>query len=270
MAKDNKPDAVNVVLSRDELVLVLGLLKADAPPGLGADPLGELSAQQAQMSAITAARGLRARDLARIDAQSGQFLVHVGVLGAVGACTSADAALFAYYWPGEEAEPQRWFGYRRKASYVVHRPLEDVLHRFTVLASGAQLAEEALALCHIESAARLAMPGDIYLSGNDFARIRQLAAQGDVEQARTLIAAAPAPPLLSEALAGALAARPQVSILQLLKRNATGRVQQDFTLLQNQYALWLMTPVEGDAERVRIQSITRADIYDLLARELEL
>ena len=184
MASDKKQDTINVVLSRDELALVLNLLQAPSLHGMAADPLGELSAQQAEMSAVVAARGLRARDLARVDAEDGKLLVHVGVLGAVATCVMADTALFAYHWDGDQPTPRRWFGYRRGDTWVVHRPVEDVLHRFTVLASADQVIEEALAACQVRSDGQLAMPGEIYMNGNDFARVRQLAEAGYGEQAR--------------------------------------------------------------------------------------
>lgn len=268
MANDKNQQTINVVLSRDELTLVLNLLQAATLNGLGADPLGELSAQQAEMSAVVAARGLRARDLARVDAEDGKLLVHVGVLGAVATCVTAEVALFAYHWEGDNPAPQRWFGYRSGDTWVVHRPVEDVLHRFTVLMSGAQLIEEALASCQIRSDGQLAMPGEIYMNGNDFARVRQLAAAGYGDQALAPLDSSSAAPILSSALVKTLAARPQISILQVLTRQPNGEAQQDFTLVQNQDVLWLMTPVAGNAERVCIQSVTRTDVYDLLLHEM--
>ncbi|MFZ2488792.1 MAG: hypothetical protein WAZ19_11775 [Anaerolineae bacterium] len=268
MATEKKQDAVNVVLSRDELVLVLSLLGVTTLPGLGGDPLGDLDAPRAAMSAVVAARGLRARDLARVRAEDGSLLVHVGVLGAVNACTAPDAALFVFHWAGEETEPQRWFGYRRGASCVVHRPLEDVLHRFTVLAASEQLVEQALATCQVQ-ADEQPVDGVIDIKGSDFARLRQLAGTGAGDQALALLAAAAAPPRLALALVKTLAASPQVSILQLFTRAEDGAThQQDFTLLQNGSALWLMTPVTDDAERVHIQSVARTHVYDVLLRGL--
>lgn len=265
MATEKKQDAVNVVLSRDELVLVLGLLNANTLPGLDQDPLGELDAQQVEMSAQVAARGLRARDLARVRAEDGKLLVHVGVLGAVNVCTAPDAALFAYHWSGEETEPLRWFGYRRGPSYVAYRPLEDVLHRFTVLAAGELLIEQALATCQVQSEVQPAADGVVDIKGSDFARLRQLAGAGVGDQALALLAAASVPPRPALALVKTLTARPQVSILQLFTRMQDGATrQQDFTLLQSGSALWLMTPVAENAERVHIQSVARAQVDDLL------
>ncbi|MER2598938.1 MAG: hypothetical protein ABTQ73_05420 [Caldilineales bacterium] len=269
MTSDKKPNAMNVTLSRDELALVLSLLQVDTLPGLEANPLGELNASQAEMSAVVAARGLRARALARVEPTSGQLLLHVGVLGAVSACTGAEAALFAWHWHGDEPSPQRWYGYRRGQNYVVHQPLEDVLHRFTVLSAGTQLVEEALTVCNIESAGQRALVGELYLKGSDFARVRQLIATGATEEAQSVLAASAASPAVVAALLATLVAGPQISIVQLFTRTTTATpLQQDFTLLQNQYALWLMTPVAGDVERVHIQSITRANLYDLLVREM--
>ena len=69
MANENSSQLVNILLSRDELLLVLTLLEAQYIPGLDIDPLGERSAEQQDLAFVVAARGLRARDLARVRAR---------------------------------------------------------------------------------------------------------------------------------------------------------------------------------------------------------
>ena len=64
MATDNAVEPVNIMLSRDELLLVLGLINTEYIPGLDADPLGELSTDQLVLALTVAGRGLRARGLA--------------------------------------------------------------------------------------------------------------------------------------------------------------------------------------------------------------
>ena len=279
MAYTDSPDVetasqkpVNVILSRDELALVLSLLQVQTVPGLEPEPLGQRTPEQEDTAFVVAARGLRARNLAQArpanQPEGARLTVHVGILAAVSACAFSTAALFVYHWPSQSPLPLRIFGHVRDGVFVIHTPQEDVLHRFTMLASQEQLVDQALAVCQLaEQPAVLA--GELRLAGSDFARLRDLTEQGDLEQARSLLALNSASQELINSLLATLASKPQVTIVQTLQASEAGvAARRDFTLVQDTSALWLVEPVDGDASLLVARQVTRGDVRVLLLGSL--
>lgn len=263
---------VNVVLSRDELALVLSLLQVRTIPGMDPEPLGPRAPEQEDTAFVVATRGLRARGLAQArpagQPEGAWLTVHVGVLAAVSACAFSTAALFVYHWPSQRELPLRIFGHVRDGVFVIHTPQEDVLHRFTMLASHEQLVDQVLAVCQLrEQPAALA--GELRLTGSDFARLRELAEQEDLAQARPLLALNPAPQELINSLLAALSSQPQVTIVQTLQAAEAGAVtRRDLTLVQDASALWLVEPVNGDASLLAARQVTRSHVQTLLLASL--
>lgn len=265
-------EPVNVVLSSDELALILGLLQVQTIPGLDPDPLGQRTSEQQDIAFVVAARGLRARGLARAHTadqpDAAPLAVHAGVLAAVGACAFSSGALFVYHWPSRVELPLRIYGHLRDGAYVIHTPYEGTLHRFTMLASRERLVDQALAVCQLREAPA-ALAGELRLAGGDFAQLRQLAEQGDLIQARALLNPALAPADLVNALLATLANQPQATIAQTLKGADGGAVsKRDLTLVQDSNALWLVEPVDGDASLLAARQVTRSDVYTLLLESL--
>ncbi len=263
---------VNVVLSRDELALVLSLLQVQTIPGLDPEPLGSRTPEQEDTAFVVAARGLRARGLAQArpadQMEGGRLTVHVGVLAAVGACAFSTAALFVYHWPSQRDLPLRVFGHVRDGVFAIHTPHEEALHRFTMLTSQEQLVDQMLAACQLrEQPAALA--GELRLAGSDFARLRELAEHGDLAQARSLLDPDPVAQELIDSLLAALASKPQATIVQTLQAGQGGAViKRDFTLVQASSELWLVEPVDGDASLLAARPATRSDVRALLLRSL--
>ena len=270
MANGNSTESVNIVLSRDELLLVLSLLQVQYIPGMDVDPLSDRTAEQQDLAFVVAARGLRARDLARVraDAQPGHLVVHVGLLAAVSACAYSSNAVFVYHWPSQAEVPSRVFGHVRDGSFVLHTPVEDVLHRFTILPSKEHLTDQVLAACQPMDA-QASVSGEIQMSGSDFAQLRHLAEQGNLDQARTLLTADPASAGLVSALLTTLSSQPQVSIVQTLKQVDAGAVlKRDFTLMQDAGTLWLVAPTAADDNILFVKPATRAEVRSLLLESI--
>ena len=270
MANGNSSQPVNILLSRDELLLVLSLLEAQYIPGLDVDPLGERSAEQQDLAFVVAARGLRARDLARVraDAQSGQLVVHVGLLAAVSACAYSSNAAFVYHWPSRAEIPARVFSHVRDGSFVVHTPVEDVLHRFTMLSSKEHLVDQVLAACHPLDGTPSAS-GEIQVPGSDFAQLRQLAEDGNLNEAKSLLTSDPESTGLVTALLETLSSQPQISIVQTLRQiDADTVLKRDFTLVQAGSTLWLVAPTAADETILIVKPATQEDVRGLLLESI--
>jgi hypothetical protein len=263
---------VNVILSRDELALVLSLLQAQTIPGLDPDPLGQRTPEQQDAAFVAAARGLRARGLARArpadQPDAAPLAIHAGVLAAVSACAFSTGALFVYHWPSGAELPLRLYGHLRDSAFVIHTPYEDVLHRLAVLASREDLVGQALAVCQLRQQPAAATD-ELRLAGSDFSQLRQLAEQGNLIQARALLNPAVAPADLINALLATLASQPQVTIVQALKSaEGSAAAKRDLTLVQGSNALWLVAAVDGDASLLTARQVTRSDVVALLLQSL--
>lgn len=245
MTNGDNGQPLNILLSRDELLLVLSQMETGYIPGLDADPLGELTDEQQSLALTVAGRGLMARELAGLT-EDGQLVLHTALLTAVGVCAYSQNAIFAYRWPAGSDTPVRYFGHIRGDVAVAHTRPQDVLHLFSLTPSRAALIDEIVALAAGSAAtnkASVAPAGELTVSGADLGRARELAASGAADAAAVLLGGAGQSPA-AVALADLLAASPDVTILQTLKQLETGAVEKrDFTLIsgQNGQGSWLVT-----------------------------
>ena len=262
---DNRSQPINILLSREELLLVLRLLQANAIPGIDADPLGPLTVEGEELALQVAGRALRARELARIQA-NGSLALHNLLLTAVGVCAYARHTIFVYHWPENGATPTRYFGHIRGEDIVAHTRPEDVLHLFSLLPDKGQLIEQVLAVCEYEETpAAPAM--SVTMASEDFVRVRELADEKKVDAAVSRLTGAQADSQAAQALVGTLAHSPRVSSLQTLKQEENGRVtKHDFTILQNNQHVWFIAPASGEASApLQAQTTTRVELQSLLA-----
>ncbi|MCB0199112.1 MAG: hypothetical protein KDI03_03490 [Anaerolineae bacterium] len=265
MTNGEKEQPLNILLSRDELMLVLGELDSDYIPGLDVDPLGELAPEQQSLALTVAGRGLMARELAGLT-DEGDLVLHTALLTAVGVCAYSQNALFAYHWPAGSDAPTRYFGHLRGDVSVVHTRPQDVLHLFSLLPSRAALIDEVVALSGSStSPTKSNFSGELTVSGADFGRARELAAAGDADQAAVVLGGAALPGAV--ALADTLAASPDVTILQTLKQLESGDIQKrDFTLIasQNGHGAWLVTAGADDEAPLMAKPAGAEDLRALL------
>ncbi|MCB0257078.1 MAG: hypothetical protein KDI55_25440 [Anaerolineae bacterium] len=242
MTNGDNGQPLNILLSRDELLLVLSELDSDYIPGLDADPLGELSADQQSLASTVAGRGLMARELAGLT-EEGDLLLHTALLTTVGVCAYSQNAIFAYRWPAGSDTPTRYFGHIRGDVSVAHTRPQDVLHLFSMQPSRAALIDAIVAFStQGVGPDKTGDYGELIVSGVDFGRARELAAAGDADQAAVVLGGAALPAAV--ALADVLAASPDVTILQTLKQLKSSEVQKrDFTVIagQNGKGTWLVT-----------------------------
>lgn len=269
MNNENGQQPVNILLSRKELQVVLNLLDTDYIPGLDADPLGNLTAEQQSLALNVAQHALQARELVQVQ-ERGKLVVHNTLLTAIGVCAYSQNSIFVYHWPTNAENPTRYFGHIRDADIVAHTRPQDALHLFSVLPSKDQLIEQVLAVCEYRPVPASAAH-ELTVTGEDFAMVRLLAGAGDTEKAVGLLTDNDTPADTARALADTLAASPRVSIMQTLKFMGDGSIQKrDFTLLQNGQHIWLVIapPGEADEAPLRVKTTTQDEVGALLGEWL--
>jgi hypothetical protein len=262
-------EPINILLSREELLLVLELLQAESLPGLDADPLGELSPEGRDLALTVAGRGLMARDLAQLG-EDGQLSVHSALLTAVGVCAYSTNTVFVFHWPETRENPIRYFGHVREDDVAAHSRPDDVLHLFTLLPSKDHLIEQVLAFCEFRDVPQTGS-FEMAVAGEDFVQVRQLASNGSPQEAVDLLVANGAGPESAAAFVSTLAGSPRVSILQTLTQEGEDEVlKRDFTMVQDSQHTWFIGPTAAESEDLNlvIRLTTREEIESLLAESL--
>ena len=261
---NDSTEPINLLLSREELLLTLRLLQVDSIPGLDNDPQGNLTPEGLELALTVAGRALRARELARVQ-EDGSLALHNLLLTAVGICAYATQTIFVYHWQEDGDLPVRYFGHMRGDDFVAHTRPDDVLHLFTLLPSKGQMVEQILRLCAWENKGQ--KNGAYSLEVTDFGQVRQWAREGEVDTAVNHLTKHQANREAAAALVSTLSHSPHVSILQMLKQQADQSVaKQDFTLVQDKEHSWLMTSPTGDANGpLLVETAVKADIVSLIS-----
>jgi hypothetical protein len=267
MSDENKSEPLNILLSREELSLVLSLLQANTIPGIDTDPLGEMTEEQQVLASIFAGRALRARELARVK-EDGELAIHAALLTAVGVCAYAQNTIFAYHWTDNGETFRRYFGHVRGDDIVAHTRPEDVLHLFTLIPSKEQLVESVLAFCEYEDSAE-PQALEMIVPSDGFAQARELADAGDAQAAVETLTGETAATEIVQAFVDTLVKAPRVSVLQTLKQEDDETVRKrDFTIVQNGHHSWFIIPVadedEAENQSLLIKSTTRDEVQSLL------
>jgi hypothetical protein len=269
MNDHNDSEAVSILLSREELLFVLNLLQAEFIPGLDAEPLGELTAEQQALAFTVAGRALWARELAQLQ-PNGEWVIHNNLLTAVGGCAYAQSIISIYHWSANAVMPRRFFGHTRGNNIVSHTRPADVLHRFSLLSSKEQLMVQVLAVCEFEDKPA-SQSLELVMSSADFVGVRELVGAGNLTEATDVLVGNGVSPETTQAFLDTLASPLRVSILQTLKQVDDGATQkQDFTLLQNGQHTWLIIAPPGTADNapLSVKTTTKDEIQVLLSEWL--
>lgn len=267
MADEQTLEPINILLSREELLLILDLLQAETIPGLDPDPtLGDLTPEQRSLALTVAERALRARELVQAQA-GGELIVHKRLLTAVGVCAYPHSAVLAYHWPSQSDTPVRYFGHVREADIVAHSVPDSTLHLFSLLPSREQLVGQVLAVAEFEDVPTEAIEFSVPAAVLGQAREQANAAQP--ETARAILAGSGVAAAAAQAFTDALGGNPRITIMQLLKQQPQGNpTRQDITLLQNGSAAWLVSQPSTEADTLRVKTVNQAELVSLLNETL--
>ncbi len=256
----------NVLLSREELLLLLNLLQADDIPGLEIDPFGELNDDQRQLAIIWAGRALRARELAQLN-EDGKLMVQEGLLTAVGTCAYADKAIFAFHWHAGSKIASPYFGHIRGNNVVAHTRPEDVLHLFTTLPSQKELLSQLLDFCGYENMpSASSQPLEMKVTNDVFVLAREAADGDENEKAVALLVDNGAGKETAVALTSTLTNAPNISILQTFKNDENNVAQKnDVTIIYNDICIWFVSPIQGTKESTLLfKVINKNEIENIL------
>jgi len=253
---------LSVLLSQEELIFLLFILKADFIPGLDPDPLGEMTKEQKGLALAHAERALRARDLVMVD-EKGELEVREMLLLIIGTCAYPELMISLHHFP-TNAAPNRTFWNLRSGVIVAHNRPQPPLHGFSMLKDRDLLRQQIVDGCKLMTGEKPDLP-EIVTTNQIVKTVRETAVK-DLPGAIQKLTSNGTDKRAAKELCAVLAGQHAVSALHLAAQRADqSPLQEAVTVLSGQTSTWLMTNCE-QPDQVSLKVINRDEIFDLLTR----
>jgi hypothetical protein len=259
------PETLNVLLSREELLFLLYVLKTDFIPGLDADPLGNLTNDQKKLSLVFAERALRARELAGVDPQGG-LVVREALMLLIATCAYSDLMISAHHFPSNQA-PQQAFWHVRSGVVVLHTRPEAPLHHFAFVPDRAILQQQIFDSCHLAQLDECQDYPEIITTHAVLKTAREGAGQNKSQTIEMLVSNGIATEAAAE-ISNILSGEHTATTLHLAAlKTELPPLQESVTILSGPTSTWLMKELEPD--KVSLQVTHSELLLGLLQHWLE-
>lgn len=188
-------NAFSAVLSREEVLSILAVLKLKPIPNLGKEPIPALTPELRAYGLIVAERSLRARGLAGLDSE-GRVRFPNQLLNAVGTCALAERSIFVTQMDSPTNQARQFTVHQNGRGSTIHTSLDGAVHQFAWHVDPALAAEQIAANCGFnrtdtESAEGIGEPQLTDLSfsidGDVLNRVAESARAGYAAQAAELL-----------------------------------------------------------------------------------
>ena len=253
------PPLPGIVLSREELLLTLTLLKARSLLGLEPDPLGELTSEQSVIALLHAERSLRAREFARLD-DDGRLVLHEAIVMSVAVCAFPQQSFVVHHFPAA-GRPVRLTAHLRDEAIVMQTSPESELYLFSILDEPATLFQEIISFCECEDLP-LTAAEPIKINGDVLTQISNTGIITNVDSAVSVLTTQGVDQASALKLTQAICHPHSVSVLHHLEPHLTSEPHlEKLTVLHNDGSAWLMQDVNnGGPRQYLLQPITTADL----------
>ncbi len=261
----------NVLLSREELLLISKLIDAQSMFGLEtADPEIQLNEDQVAYGIVCAERALRARGMAIIDEQK-RLKINQDVLLMVAVCAYPAQSVFLHQSKNDQPT-FRYYAHQQNGIYVSHQFPSPALHFFNKLPDANTLLDQSADFC-TRGADEKVTTLNFIIEPDTFEKAR-LAGNKKAEGEVTEILSKAVDNTLAIQLFGAtLLSDYLITFVHVLNNLPDGKIaKQQFTVLAEPQACWLITerPTEGDNFVWEVQGISKANLKYVFARLLGL
>jgi hypothetical protein len=243
----NKTVSHEFALSREELVLILRLLEAQAFPGLLADPLGEMTGEQEALSLVFAERAMRSRGFAAL--KDGKLVILKPIMQALLAAIAPMGSVVITHFRGKGFPLQLYISHLED-NYVVHRVVDQVLYQFSVFSDKAEHIDPVLdeiganTLPLVEEALTIEIPYEL------LQEVIGIAEQQGSKVAVDFLIGHGTSVQSAQNLAAVLGDPHSVTIFQHINFQQPGGQGElrMFTLLHNQNSAWLFHETAANSE----------------------
>lgn len=221
-----------MVLSQEELIYVIGLLKGESIPGLDLQSFIDLNQEEKELVLMITERALRARGLAAMD-EEGQLLLNRQMLDLVTTCLMAEKGILCQFLPKGEGPGEGFNVFGNQGQWVAKWMVQPGLYSVITLPNEEQLLETVLAATSCQT-----LPGGSFtplaFSEAVLAEGRRLAAENGVEPAARLWVDNGGDPQAAAAVAGLLHRVPDVAVIHLFNRKGEQAEVKSMTIILDQ------------------------------------
>lgn len=252
-------------LSREELLLLLALVKAKEIPGLDPDPLGDkLTKEQRAIGYVHAERSLRAREFARIGAK-GSLQVDQRLLLAAATCAFPERMILAYHVP-HRSLPVRYFGHIRRGVSVLHSKDMQPLHDLSFFRTPQEMIAKMVESCGLQTT-KPSQAGSFVIPNDRVAQVRQAAETGKSSKARRLLESAGVEKSAARDFAGLLGDEHSLTVIQVIRIEDKEVLLESMTVAASGASAWVMTA--ADEENRIFKPFSAHDLPGELFEKLE-
>lgn len=246
---------LSVVVSQEELAVILRYLDADSLLGLELEVFEALSTDQVTLVLGVAERALIARGFLKLGPDN-RFQLAPAILAVVGACAFPETSLIVTRnRPGNPGEVI--FFHTSRQMIVMHTIPITAIHQFIAVEEMAAVAQATLSILDLDLSLGRLTSRPVQMEQAVLMEARDSAEGGNAAAAFRVLSQAKVDEGAARELAETLAHPVANTTLAYIEHDATGVSTDGFTLLQGEGALWLLTPVEGSAtELVSISPVS--------------
>lgn len=256
---------LSVVLSREEVLAILRITNLPIIPGLGEEPIPNLTVEQQALSLIVAERSLRARGLASIDAK-GHLRIYSDVLRMLYVCALPSLSVFITVTQSPSGESTQFIAHHRDNAWVLHNVRESVLHAFLRTKNWSQVFEQITTFCQWSDKPStkkfiLTIPSE------KLKEVRELAVNNRIDEANKALTDSGNDLPTAKELTSMLTQAHQITIMQCVtfQSNATVGIQTVTTLHKNgDLFVGIETEAEGDDSTYTIRPVSSNDLKNIL------
>jgi hypothetical protein len=235
-----------LLVSTEELLLILTLLQSGTLPGMSSSLYENLAPEQLSMCLDVAGRSLRSRSIAQIE-PDGQFRVRRDILEVVGACAYPEGTLVITIAESPGGNRATFFAHRREEHFVLQTSPEPELYRFQAYATRGETIEAISQVCELPKiTANISEP--VFTTQQTIGLVRNAVEAGKIDDARVAFAASSRGlPQLLEAFVDLLAKPHRIAVMQSISYlTSDSAAIQVATLVYDSEQVWLA--VEGQPE----------------------
>lgn len=227
----NENQTPGMVLSQEELIYVIGLLKGESIPGLDLQSFIDLEQDEKELVLMITERALRARGLAAMD-EEGQLLLNRQMLDLVTTCLIAEKGILCQFLPKGEGPGEAFNVFGNQGQWVAKWMVQPGLYSVVTLPNQDQLLEAVTAATSCQNLKSGAFT-PLTLSETVLVEGRRLAAEQKTAEAARLWVENGGDPQGAAEVAGLLSRVPDVAVIHLFTRKGEQAEVKSMTIIQD-------------------------------------
>lgn len=253
---------ISFAVSVEELIVILGYLKAESMPGVDASHLRQLDEEQLQFALGIAERALYARGVIVPDPQKKPALAPT-VFSVVEACIMSETTIIvSSNRPNQGRE--EYYHHISRGMAVMYYSLNQGIHQFVAVPKRANIAQSILSTLQLKDRPALKCP-PIRMKASLFGEMRKALHENRPADALRLLTEAGANPASAKAMLETQENPLANTTIAFLKGGGQAILNDGFTVIEGGNGLWIADIPENKAEPdpvMRISPVSSGDVIE--------